>query len=129
MTANALLVKHMAAREALLTQERAIRFDAEALASLTDAERAAEAKIRRIRAEEHISIWQTEDEKPQLFPGMHFLTSKALIEETQLYKLLKRMPVSAVHAVPRDRRYFLGSPIDPCNFFNLPGHRKERFFM
>lgn len=63
------LVAHLQARDQLIAQEKSIRFDAEKLAHLSPAEKEAERIVRAIRAEEHISVWETNHEKPDLFPG------------------------------------------------------------
>lgn len=116
---------HADARAALIADERSLRVDAEKLKALTPEESVAEAAVRALRAEEHVTVWEKDSETPQLFvsglsralppspgadpclsafqPGMHFLTSRELIEGTKLFKIISRMPVSLLelplHAV------------------------------
>jgi hypothetical protein len=97
MTSSA-LASHLFARDQLIAQEKAVRFDAAKLADLTPSEKIAEATIRALRAEEHVSVWQKNHETPDLFPGMHFLTSRDTMVKTKLYQALKRMPVRSALA-------------------------------
>ena len=62
-------------RAALIQEDRSLRRENALLRSLTENESIADEKVRRIRAEEEVSVWGIEHDKiPQLFPGMEFLT-------------------------------------------------------
>lgn len=106
MTSSA-LASHLSDRDQLIAEEKALRFDAAKLADLTPSEKNAEATIRALRAEEHVSVWQKNHETPDLFPGMHFFTSRDTMVKTKLYQALKRMPVHS--ALPPSRSY-ISSP-------------------
>ncbi|KAH9966837.1 hypothetical protein BC827DRAFT_1264751 [Russula dissimulans] len=65
-------------RTALVQEDMSLRRENKLLRSLTEKEAAADKIVRRIRAEEAVSIWGVEhDDIPHLFPGMEFLTSIA----------------------------------------------------
>jgi hypothetical protein len=62
-------------RAALIQEDRSLRRENTLLRSLTEKESIAEEKVRRIRAEEEVSVWGIEHEEfPHIFPGMEFLT-------------------------------------------------------
>jgi hypothetical protein len=69
-------IQHYFSRRAALIQEdRSLRRENALLRSLTEKEFIADEKVRRIRAEEQISVWGIEhDGVSHLFPGMAFLT-------------------------------------------------------
>ncbi|KAI0053868.1 adenosine deaminase-like growth [Auriscalpium vulgare] len=105
--------EYLSRRTALVATDRAFRRDNERLASLTVKERAAEAVVRKIRAAEAISVWDGEhDDIHNTFPGMEFLTAKNVIDKTQLFKIISKMPKGALlHAhldATVDKKYLWG---------------------
>lgn len=74
-SAQEALTAHALARTSLIAEERSLRFDAHKLASLSPDEVQAEQFVRDLRAEEHVSVWQKEDEKPELFVRRWQVTS------------------------------------------------------
>ncbi|KAN0140794.1 hypothetical protein V8E53_001238 [Lactarius tabidus] len=84
-------------RAALIQEDKHLRRENNLLQSLTENELAADKLVRRIRAEEAASIWGVEhDEPPHLFPGMEFLISKRIIEQTRIFKIISQMPKGAL---------------------------------
>ncbi|KIJ35772.1 hypothetical protein M422DRAFT_34557 [Sphaerobolus stellatus SS14] len=84
---------YWASRASLIAEERSLRRDTAYIANLTESEKKAEEIIRKIRAREAKTVWSVEHEEiPALFPGMEFLTARKLIEETQLFKIFRKMP-------------------------------------
>ncbi|KAH9010246.1 adenosine deaminase-related growth [Lactarius hengduanensis] len=78
-------------RAALIQEDRSLRRENNSLHSLTNNELAADKIVRRIRAEEAVSIWGVEhDEISHLFPGMEFLTSKPIIDQTKIFKIISK---------------------------------------
>jgi hypothetical protein len=65
---------YLSRRAALMHQDRSLRRENALLRSLTEKESIADKKVRRIRAEEEVSVWGIEhDGFPHTFPGMEFL--------------------------------------------------------
>jgi adenosine deaminase CECR1 len=69
---------HFSRRAALIQEDRSLRRENTLLQSLTEKESTADEIVRRIRAEEALSVWASKllqaDEFPHIFPGMEFLT-------------------------------------------------------
>ncbi|KAG9119192.1 hypothetical protein FRC07_005932 [Ceratobasidium sp. 392] len=78
-------------RATLIASERALRFDAVAIASATEQENRAADILRNIRTREAAEIWNASAEK-LMYPGMEFLIAKETILQTELYKIIKKMP-------------------------------------
>ncbi|KDN33623.1 hypothetical protein RSAG8_13287, partial [Rhizoctonia solani AG-8 WAC10335] len=85
------LDKYKHRRAELIASERALRFDAEAIANATDNERRAVEIVGALRAKEAREIWNTDTEK-LMYPGMEFLTAKDTILSTKLFEVVKKMP-------------------------------------
>ncbi|KAF8590054.1 adenosine deaminase-related growth [Ramaria rubella] len=84
---------YMTSRAELLATERSLRRDFAYKANISASEERAEAIIRRLRLEEANTIWGDKHEDiPHPFPGMEFLTARKIIEKTQLFKILRKMP-------------------------------------
>ncbi|KAH9165420.1 hypothetical protein EDB89DRAFT_2116089 [Lactarius sanguifluus] len=84
-------------RAALIQEDRSLRRENNSLHLLTNNELAADKIVRNIRAEEAVSIWGVErDEFPHLFPGMEFLTSKRIIDQTKIFEIISKMPKGAL---------------------------------
>ncbi|KAI9448908.1 hypothetical protein BJY52DRAFT_1309800 [Lactarius psammicola] len=99
-------------RAALIQEDKSLRRENNLLQSLTKNELAADKIVRHIRAEEAVSIWGVEhDEFPHLFPGMEFLTSKPIIDQTKIFKIISKMPKGALLHIhidaTVDKGYFL----------------------
>lgn len=65
-------------RAALIASERALRFDAVAIASASENETRAAEIISRLKAREAQEIWNAESEQ-LMYPGMEFLFAKDTI--------------------------------------------------
>ncbi|KAG8971485.1 hypothetical protein FRC05_011058 [Tulasnella sp. 425] len=89
------------ARQALITEDRSLRLDSQSqyLNALGPAEilQQADGIIRKIRATEAESVWCKETERiPHIFPGMEFLTAKETIQNTELFKWVRKLPKGAL---------------------------------
>jgi hypothetical protein len=79
-------------RDELIKQDRALRVDAAKSDTLTSTESAADAVVRAMRAEDAVLVWGAEHEGVELpFPGMEFLTSKAVIMKTKVFDVLHKV--------------------------------------
>ncbi|KAG8769995.1 hypothetical protein FRC12_004588 [Ceratobasidium sp. 428] len=85
------LEEYIKNRDALIASERALRFDSGAIASATEQENRAVNIIKKIRTREAADIWNASTEK-LMYPGMEFLIAKETILQTELYKIIKKMP-------------------------------------
>ncbi|TDL25020.1 adenosine deaminase-related growth [Rickenella mellea] len=89
--------KYLSARSALITEERKSRRDTIRIANASEEELQAEQIVRNLRKSETASIWSTEHEGiGNVFPGMEFLTARAVITKTRLFQLLCKMPKGAL---------------------------------
>lgn len=83
---------HLDEREKLIKQDRALRVDAAKSGDLTPTESAADEIVRAMRAREAVSVWGVEQEGIENpFPGMEFLTSKAVIMKTKVFDVLHKV--------------------------------------
>ncbi|KAI0748685.1 Metallo-dependent hydrolase [Daedaleopsis nitida] len=95
---------YLDARARLIAEDRSLRVDAFALEQATDAEKRADAIVRKIRAQENETVWGP-DAPPipgsmHIFPGMQFLTgisasplsSRETIMKTKLFAIANKMP-------------------------------------
>lgn len=79
-------------RDKLIKQDRALRVDAAKSDTLTSTESAADAIVRAMRAEEAVSVWGADHEGIEHpFPGMEFLTSRAVIMKTKVFDVLHKV--------------------------------------
>ncbi|KDN38926.1 hypothetical protein RSAG8_09207, partial [Rhizoctonia solani AG-8 WAC10335] len=85
------LDEYKARRAELIASERALRFDARAIADATDKEKRAVEIVGALRAKEAREIWNAGAEK-LMYPGMEFLTAKETILNTKLYEIVKKLP-------------------------------------
>lgn len=86
------LEKYRADRESLIAEDRALRVDSRRTNNLTELELKADAIFRDLRAKEAQSIWsQDHPEIAHPFPGMEFLTGKAIITKTKLFELIQKV--------------------------------------
>ncbi|KAI0311600.1 adenosine deaminase-like growth [Amylostereum chailletii] len=93
--ANVQLSEYMARRSALIQEDRSLRRENALLTTLTDAEKRADGIVRKIREDEANTVWKDEN-IPNVFPGMGFLTCKDVIDKTQVFKLIQKMPKGAL---------------------------------
>ncbi|KAA1469338.1 adenosine deaminase-like growth [Dentipellis sp. KUC8613] len=97
MSHETALHDHYAARAALMQEDRHLRRENKRLANLTEKEKLADKIVRAIRDEEDKSVWSVQHENiVHPFPGMEFLTAKQLIETTELFKIISKMPKGAL---------------------------------
>lgn len=72
--------EYLRERELLIAEDRSLRVDADAFQAASDIEKKATEILRRIRAEEHETVWgRAAPEIPgaaHVFPGMEFLTGE-----------------------------------------------------
>ncbi|CAE6538392.1 unnamed protein product [Rhizoctonia solani] len=78
-------------RTELIASERALRFDAQTIASATDKEKRAVGIVHALRAKEAQEVWNATAEK-LMYPGMEFLIAKETILSTKLYQVVKKLP-------------------------------------
>ncbi|KAG9008047.1 hypothetical protein FRB94_013812 [Tulasnella sp. JGI-2019a] len=95
------LSSYEAEREALIAEDRALRFDHQQkytdVLGPKDLLMKADAALRQIRRDEAESVWSKETEDvPHIFPGMEFLTAKKTIERTKLFQTVKKLPKGAL---------------------------------
>ncbi|KAH8826919.1 hypothetical protein DL96DRAFT_1710080 [Flagelloscypha sp. PMI_526] len=84
-------------RDELIQKDTGLRRDYALQQNFSDLEKRADQIVRRIRKEEAETIWDVErDDVANTFPGMAFLTSKSLVMETNIFKLLTKMPKGAL---------------------------------
>ncbi|KAJ1303110.1 hypothetical protein OPQ81_011311 [Rhizoctonia solani] len=76
-------------RADLIAEERALRFDAERIRNVTSREARAVEIVDVIRRHEEENIWRADPNKE---PGMPFLWAKNIIAQTELFKVIKKMP-------------------------------------
>ncbi|KAI6028501.1 Metallo-dependent hydrolase [Pisolithus orientalis] len=89
------LEEHTQKRAALINADRALRVDHARLPH--SMELCADKITRRIRTEEATTVWGVEHENvPHPFPGMEFLTGKAIISSTRLFGIIRKMPKGAL---------------------------------
>ncbi|KAF4982895.1 hypothetical protein FZEAL_1591 [Fusarium zealandicum] len=97
------LQQYLTGRAKLQAQEQKTRSDSSFKASLSPIASRACAIVDRIRDLENASIWtpQVEEELAQsgnecIFPGMMFMLAKDRMENTNLWKIVRRMPKGAL---------------------------------
>ena len=96
---------HLDEREKLIKQDRALRVDAAKSGVLTSTESAADEIVRAMRAREAVSVWGVEQEGIENpFPGMEFLTSKAVIMKTKVFDILHKVRVFGLASRLRPHR-------------------------
>ncbi|EKM82478.1 hypothetical protein AGABI1DRAFT_68123, partial [Agaricus bisporus var. burnettii JB137-S8] len=95
--ASTSIKEYMKQRNELIHEDRKLRRDYYTTRPRSTLENEAEKIIYQLRREEAESIWQ-EDHPDVLhpFPGMEFLTGKKIIEQTQIFKVLQKMPKGAL---------------------------------
>ncbi|CAE6534341.1 unnamed protein product [Rhizoctonia solani] len=76
-------------RADLIAEERALRFDASRILNATSRETWAAEIVDALRRHEEASVWLADPNKE---PGMPFLWAKDTIVQTELFKLIKKMP-------------------------------------
>lgn len=89
--------KYIQGRAALIDQEKSSRSDAQFRATLTPLAVSACGIVARVRAEERHTVWSPDAEMSgHLFPGMPFALARKRMEESTLWKIVKRMPKGAL---------------------------------
>ncbi|EJF66293.1 Metallo-dependent hydrolase [Dichomitus squalens] len=87
---------YLAERDRLIAEDRSLRVDALALDQATDAEKKADAIVRKLRALENETVWGPNAPPPpgslHVFPGMSFLTARETIVKTRLFNIISKMP-------------------------------------
>lgn len=82
-------------------KEAALRSDAPFRSSLSPIARRADAIVSRIRSQENETVWtpaahhDTASPNMTVHPGMPFIQAKPLIETTNLWRIVRRMPKGA----------------------------------
>ncbi|KAH7337218.1 Metallo-dependent hydrolase [Rhizoctonia solani] len=105
--------EYLERRTDLIAEERAIRFDAGVIQNATSKELKAIEIVDALRRREQESVWSADRNKE---PGMPFLWAKDAIVQTDLFKLIKKMPKGALlHAHSDaivDAKYLLQLALD-----------------
>ncbi|RFU80916.1 adenosine deaminase family [Trichoderma arundinaceum] len=98
-TSDPFLQQYLAGRESLISKEKETRSDASFRKALTPIARRACAIVDRIRAHEQATVWTpkveeqlAQETKQNIFPGMMFMMAKDRMEQTNLWKIVRRMP-------------------------------------
>ncbi|KAH6609644.1 adenosine deaminase family [Trichoderma cornu-damae] len=98
-TSDPFLQQYLTGRESLISKEKETRADASFRKSLTPVARRACAIVDRIRAHEQAAVWTpsveeqlAQETKQSIFPGMMFMMAKDRMEQTDLWKIVRRMP-------------------------------------
>lgn len=91
--------QYLAGRTNLIQQEKSTRSDASFRKSLSPIARRACAVVDRIREQEKDNVWTPEVEEDMaqashqsVFPGMMFRMAKDRMENTKLWKIVRKMP-------------------------------------
>ncbi|KAG7445036.1 Metallo-dependent hydrolase [Guyanagaster necrorhizus] len=91
------LAEYQAKRKELISRDRSLRLDVLDQDNLSTLEIQADHLIRSIRAAEAESVWSVDYPSiPHPFPGMEFLTGRSIIVQTEIYKILCKMPKGAL---------------------------------
>ncbi|KAF4548687.1 Adenosine/AMP deaminase-like protein 2 [Elsinoe fawcettii] len=94
--------KYLNGREALIEQEKRQRSDHAFRETLSPMAREASAIVRAIRDEERRTVWTKDlenelaEEQNAIFPGMMFMQARPRMEQTKLWKIVKRCPKGAL---------------------------------
>lgn len=93
--------KYLEGREGLVAQEQKQRSDHAFKQSLSPIARRACAIVERIRDAENDNVWtaaleEQVAERGHVFPGMMFGLAKEVMETTELWKIVRRMPKGAL---------------------------------
>ncbi|KAF7173038.1 hypothetical protein CNMCM5623_005139 [Aspergillus felis] len=93
-----LVQAHLRQKAELLESERKLRHDYSFRQSLSELERRACSIVERIRSHELNTIWKcdVEDGSGHLFQGVAFDLAKGMIQRTQLWQIVKRLPKGAL---------------------------------
>jgi adenosine deaminase CECR1 len=98
-TSDPFVQQYLAGRESLISKEKETRSDASFRKALTPIARRACAIVDRIRAHEQATVWTpnveeqlAQETKQSIFPGMMFMLAKERMEQTNLWKIVRRMP-------------------------------------
>ncbi|KAK0483972.1 hypothetical protein IW261DRAFT_1675753, partial [Armillaria novae-zelandiae] len=91
------LADYEAKRKELITKDRSLRLDVLDEDKLSALEIEADGLMRSIRAAEAESVWSADYPSiPHPFPGMEFLTGRSIIVQTEIFKILCKMPKGAL---------------------------------
>ncbi|KAG9119191.1 hypothetical protein FRC07_005931, partial [Ceratobasidium sp. 392] len=85
--------KYRQQRIDLITEERSLRFDAGVMKNATKQELKAMEIVDSIRLREQQEIWRGDSNRE---PGMPFLRAKDTIVQTELFKIVRKMPKGAL---------------------------------
>ncbi|RDA88623.1 hypothetical protein CP532_5829 [Ophiocordyceps camponoti-leonardi (nom. inval.)] len=92
-TTDPFIQQFLAGREGLIDQEQAGRSDTSFRNSMSPVARSACAVVDAIRRREQATVWVPKHERDDVvFPGMMFRLAKDRIEETALWRIIRRMP-------------------------------------
>ncbi|CCM02237.1 uncharacterized protein FIBRA_04318 [Fibroporia radiculosa] len=97
---------YFASRNDLILQDRSSRLDAYQLKQVSDVEKEADDIVRTIRTVEANSVWgvnkttifdySPDDNSPNVFPGMAFLTARDIAVHTKVFHIMSKMPKGAL---------------------------------
>ncbi|KAF2218207.1 hypothetical protein BDZ85DRAFT_208545 [Elsinoe ampelina] len=101
-TSEPFIQKYLNGREALIQQEKRQRSDHAFRETLSPMAREACAIVRAIRDEERRTVWTKDyedklaQEQGDIYPGMMFTQARPRMEQTKLWKIVKRCPKGAL---------------------------------
>ncbi|TKX22906.1 adenine deaminase-like protein [Elsinoe australis] len=101
-TSEPFIQKYLNGREALIAQEKRLRSDHAFRETLSPMAREACAIVRAIRDEERRTVWTKDFEDSlaagsgDIFPGMMFTQARPRMEQTKLWKIVKKCPKGAL---------------------------------
>lgn len=120
------LQKYLTGRSNLINQEKTSRSDASFRDSLSPIANRACAIVDRIRDHEKETVWTSKFEENlaqnsehPIFPGMMFMKAKERMEDTKLWKIVRRMPKGALLHAHMDAMVDFGFLIE--ELLKLPG--------
>ncbi|PNS17314.1 hypothetical protein CAC42_6997 [Sphaceloma murrayae] len=101
-TSEPFVQKYLNGREALIAQEKRLRSDHAFRETLSPMAREASAIVRAIRDEERRTVWTNDyedklaSETGDIYPGMMFTQARPRMEQTKLWKIVKKCPKGAL---------------------------------
>ncbi|KAI0340075.1 Metallo-dependent hydrolase [Trametopsis cervina] len=91
---------YLTRRDSLIAADRRQRLDV-GLKTTSETDVQADRLVRNIRRQEALTVWGPDrnldvDDDTHLFPGMAFLTAREIITQTDLFKIMNKLPKGAL---------------------------------
>ncbi|KAL7273666.1 hypothetical protein RUND412_003462 [Rhizina undulata] len=92
------LEEYLSRRAALIAKEKELRHDYAFRQRLSPTAKRAAQIVKAIRKHEAETIWNKEADEgeDEIFPGMHFTLARPRMENTELWRIVKRLPKGAL---------------------------------